>query len=96
MRALQIAKDIVSVGELKVQASRLLRQINAGQRPLVITQHGKPAAVMLSPKDYDRLTARLDFIEAVEEGLRDVEAGRWIDDAALDAELDTILPPTDS
>jgi predicted transcriptional regulator len=48
---------------------------------------------MLSPKEYDRLTARADFVEAVEEGLRDVEAGRWIDDAALDAELDAIAPP---
>lgn len=95
MRALQIANDIVSVGELKVHASRLLRQIHDGQRPLVVTQHGRPAAVMLSPESYDHLTARLRFVEAVEEGLRDADAGRWIEDDALDAELDAILHPAD-
>jgi PHD/YefM family antitoxin component YafN of YafNO toxin-antitoxin module len=61
----------------------------------VVTQHGKPAAVMLSPESYDLLTARMRFVEAVGEGLRDADAGRWIEDNALDAELDAILPPVE-
>ena len=44
--------------------------------PVVVTQHGKPAGVLLSPKAFDELTERARFVTAVSEGLADAEAGR--------------------
>ena len=93
MRPIQLANDIVSVGELKVQAARLLKRIHQDRRPIVITQHGKPAAVMLAPEDFDRLAEHARFVSAVREGLSDSEKGKLVDDADLDAELEAAIGP---
>ncbi|MCX7014860.1 MAG: type II toxin-antitoxin system Phd/YefM family antitoxin [Candidatus Sumerlaeota bacterium] len=93
MKPIQLATDVVSVGELKVQAARLFKRIHQDRRPIVITQHGKPAAVLLAPEDYDRLAEQTRFIEAVRQGLSDSEAGRVIADSELDADIDAVLGP---
>jgi prevent-host-death family protein len=88
MKPLQIADDIVPLARFKVQASQLLRRLHQAQRPLVITQNGLPAGVLITPQEYDRLSEHDRFLEAVERGLADSEAGRLIDDEELAAELD--------
>jgi prevent-host-death family protein len=76
MRALKVAEDIVPVGEFKGQAARWLRHVAESGQPVVITQNGKPAGVLVSPSEYDRLTERQRFLESVALGLADAEAGR--------------------
>lgn len=93
MRALQIQDDIIPIGEFKTHASRILRQMRSSGRPIVITQNGKPAGVLMSASDFDRLTARERFVAAVNEGLADSVAGRVISDDALTAELDRLGGP---
>lgn len=88
MKPIQIAEDIVPLAELKAHASRLFRQLREDQRPLVITQNGKPAAVLITPEEFDRIGERARFVEAVREGLADSDAGRLIDDEQLGQELD--------
>ena len=87
MKPVQIAEDIVPLADFKARASRLFRQLRREQRPVIITQNGKPAAVLITPEELDRIQERERFIEAVREGLADSEAGRLIDDSELDAEL---------
>ncbi len=55
MRAIKLAEDIVSLARFKAQASQLFRQLRREQRPLVITQNGRPAAVLITPQEFDRL-----------------------------------------
>ncbi|MDQ3299407.1 MAG: type II toxin-antitoxin system Phd/YefM family antitoxin, partial [Myxococcota bacterium] len=56
-------------------------------RPLVITLNGKPAAVVMSPHEYDRITYQARFLLSIERGLADVDAGRVIDDDELGRRL---------
>jgi prevent-host-death family protein len=93
MKDLKISEDILPVGQFKTHASRVIRRLQATKRPFVITQNGKPAAVLLTPAEFDRLNEHAHFLEAVDEGLRDSAAGRVIDDAALTRELDEVLGP---
>ena len=88
MKTLHISEDILPLAKFKTQASEVLRRLHTAQRPIVITQNGKPTAVMITPEEFDRLTEQTRFHEAVEEGLADAEAGRLIDDDALSGELD--------
>jgi prevent-host-death family protein len=73
---MRVAEDIVPVSEFKAKAAEWLRRIGEDSGTLVITQNGKAAAVVLSPRAYDELTERLRFVQAVEAGLEDVRAGR--------------------
>ncbi len=93
MRPIQIAEDIVPLADLKARASRLFRQIREQQRPVIITQNGKPAAVLITPEEFDRLSERDRFLAAVDEGLADADAGRLVDDEELGAELDAAFGP---
>jgi prevent-host-death family protein len=70
------AEDIIPVSDFKAQAAELLRRVCSTGQPLVITQNGKAAGVLLSPAEFDRLNDRARFVAAVEEGLADDEAGR--------------------
>lgn len=84
---LYVAEDIIPIGEFKTQAARLLKQVARTSRPLVITQNGRPAGVMLSPAEYDRLCAREHFLASVAAGVVDAEQGRVTDTDALRARL---------
>ena len=95
MKSLHISEDILAIGEVKEQLSRVLRQLHETQRPIVVTQNGRPAAVLITPDDFDRLRELDQFLDAVHEGLADSEAGRVIDDASLTAELDAALDSPD-
>ena len=57
----------------------------------IITQKGRPAAVLLSPEEFDRLTYRERFPAAVREGLADAEAGRVVFDRDLDEAVEREL-----
>lgn len=76
MRTLKVSEDVVPVGQFKAEATKWLARANQTGQPLVITQNGRPAAVMLSPAEYDRLTERERFLRSVEAGLADADAGR--------------------
>ena len=91
MSKIQISEDILPLGQFKTQASQLLKKINQDNRAVVITQNGKPAAVMLSPNEYDRLNNQCQFLAAMQEGLNDEQSGRIIEDDALDSLLDSNL-----
>ena len=88
MKTLQVAQDIIPVGTFKAHASQLIRRLRTEHRPIVITQNGKPAAVLVTPEEFDRLRDYDRFLEAVRTGLGDSEAGRVISDEDLDADLD--------
>lgn len=65
----------------------MLHEVQSSHRPLVITQNGKAAAVLISPSDFDLLTEQARFVDAVQRGLVDVQTGRLVSDEDLDKEL---------
>ncbi len=76
MKPLRVAENIVPVSEFKAKAAEWLQRLSENGEPVVITQNGKAAGVLLAPGVYDALTERIRFIGAVEKGLEDVESGR--------------------
>ncbi|MBK8219067.1 MAG: type II toxin-antitoxin system Phd/YefM family antitoxin [Myxococcales bacterium] len=88
---LQVAEDIVPIGELKAHLSEKIRGLRSRQRPLVVTQNGKAAAVMRSPEEFDRLTTEARLVAAIHEGLADLDAGRVLTDEDVGRRLDARL-----
>ena len=78
MKPIHIAEDIVPLSQFKTQASRILERMKGSNAVVVITQNGKPAAVVMTPGEFDRLRDEERFREAVQEGLEDERAGRLI------------------
>ncbi len=74
-RTFQVAQDIIPIAELKAKLSEVVRGLDARPRPLVITLNGKPAAVVMSPREYDRMAYRERVMSSVADGLADAAAG---------------------
>ncbi|MBC7543646.1 MAG: type II toxin-antitoxin system Phd/YefM family antitoxin [Candidatus Sericytochromatia bacterium] len=73
---MRVSENFVPVSEFKAQAADWLRKANESGAPIVVTQNGKPAGVLLSPQAFDALTERARFVEAIDAGLADADAGR--------------------
>ena len=87
MKTLSVATGIVPIAEFKSGISKWFKEVRESGNPLVITQKGKPAGVLLSPQEYDALVYRRDFLDSVERSLEDVRAGRYLDTQTVRAAL---------
>jgi len=88
MKQINISNDIVPVAEFKVQISKYLNNIRSTGRPMVITQNGKPAGVLLSPDDFDELVYQKSLIESISRGLSNIKNGNIFSTDELRAELE--------
>jgi prevent-host-death family protein len=79
MRDVNVAEGIVPLGEFKAKAAQILRELGDSNEPLIITQNGRPAAVMLSPAAFEEVRERQRLLEAVAEGIADLDEGRVVD-----------------
>ncbi|MCF6270744.1 MAG: type II toxin-antitoxin system Phd/YefM family antitoxin [Melioribacteraceae bacterium] len=75
MNSISIANDIIPVGKFKTDLAKYLTEINTKRNSLIITQNGKPAGVLISPSEFDRLNYTNDFLSSLSEGLKDSEKG---------------------
>lgn len=89
------AEDIVPSSEFDTDLSEIVGVVRQRGRPLVITENGKPAVVVLAPDDFDALTYHSRVVAAVQRGLADVEAGRVFSDEEVGRELERQFGPLD-
>jgi len=87
MKIIQFAKDIVPIGAFKAQAATWLDKLRTSGSPIVITQNGRPAGILLSPVEFDRLQEKELFFESIAKGLADAEADRVMDSSELKRRL---------
>jgi prevent-host-death family protein len=64
------------VTTLKRKASELLADIGKDGAPILITQHGLPAAYLVDVAAYDALQQRIGLLEGIARGEKAVEDGR--------------------
>jgi len=87
MKPITLSQNVVSLSDFKNKASKMVNEIRSSRRPVVITQNGKAAAVLISPSDYDLFSEQMRFVESVKRGLEDVKDGRILSDDDLSKEL---------
>jgi prevent-host-death family protein len=76
MKPISITNDIVPIAEFKAGISRWFKSLKSTGHPLIITQNGKPAGVLLSPSDYDELVYKKSFLDSIGRGIADAESGK--------------------
>ena len=91
MKAVQIAKDIVPIAEFKAQSASWLERVRASGQPVVITQNGKPAGVLISPEEFDRIQHQnTEFVRSeIRAGEAAIAAGRLHSSEEVMAHLET-------
>jgi prevent-host-death family protein len=69
------------VTTLKRKATKILSQLQNEKAPILITQHGRPAAYLVDVKTYDELQRRLLVLQGIARGERAIEEGRTLSQA---------------
>jgi antitoxin YefM len=87
VKTISIKNDIVPIAEFKTSISKWFKSLQSTGHPVIITQNGKPAGVLLSPEDYDELVYRKAFLDSVGMGIADAESGRTYSAKELRAAL---------
>lgn len=70
------------VTTLKRRATEIIAELAEGQEPVLITQHGRPAAYLIDIQTYDGLQQRLTILEGIARGERAIEDGRIVSHVA--------------
>ena len=83
--------DIVPISDLRQDAAALLRQIRAGKRPLIITQRGRAAAVMISIEAFESAERERELLRILARGEREIAAGKGHSLSSVLAEADALL-----
>jgi len=76
---INLAQDIESLSNFKRNSVELLGRMRRSGRPVVLTINGKAELVVQDVESYQRLldlADRMETLEAIEAGLKDVDAGR--------------------
>ncbi len=83
--------NIVPITDLRQDATSIVNRVSAGEEPVVITQRGRAAAVMVSIEAYERSQRDLELLRLLARGEKEIEAGNGHDLDAVLAEADALL-----
>ena len=73
---MNISTDIKPITYLKSKTADLLKQINETHRPVIITQNGKPRAVLQDPKSYDNMRNAIGILKLISQGEEEIRNGK--------------------
>ena len=82
MIRLNLDEDVKPLSEFRANVTACMNQIRETRRPLVITQHGKAAAVLLGVAEYERLMQKMEVLEDIRQAEDQLAQGRGVPHAA--------------
>ena len=78
MKRLRVEQDIQPLSAFRSNAAKLIGQVQANKRALVLTQRGRSAAVVLDASEYDRLIEELELLQDVHLANNQIAAGKAV------------------
>ncbi len=79
MKPIRPNQDIQPVSEFRKRISAFIEQVQESKRPLVLTQRGHSAAVVLDVEEYDRLVDELETMRDIQRASEQLANGEGID-----------------
>ncbi len=86
--------NIVPITDLRQDATAIVKRVSASGQPVVITQRGRAAAVMVSMEAYQHSQHELELLRVLARGEKEIEAGKGYDLDPVLAEADSLLKET--
>jgi prevent-host-death family protein len=74
-------EDVRPLSEFRANAAAFVNQVRDTRRPLIITQHGRSAAVLLDVKAYEDLVEHAELLHDVKMAETQIAEGKYIEHA---------------
>ena len=81
--------NILPVSDLRQNAAKVLKKLRNNQDPIIITQRGRAAAVIIGVEAYEKSEHEKEILRLLAKGEKEIESGEGYD-------LDTVLSEADS
>jgi prevent-host-death family protein len=83
--------NIIPVSDLRQDAAKVLKKLRNTKEPLIITQRGRAAAVMIGVDAYEKSEHEKELLRLLARGEREIEIGEGYDLDIVLAEADSLL-----
>lgn len=83
--------NIVPVSDLRQDAAKILKQVRDSREPIVITERGRAAAVILSVEAFEQAERDRELLRLLAKGEKEMETGEGHDLDSILAEADALL-----
>jgi prevent-host-death family protein len=74
--AIDLDRDIRPVSDFRTHASAVLKEVQRSGRPVVLTQHGRSAAVLVDVKTYQDMVEAIEVLKDIVKSRADFAEGR--------------------
>ena len=82
---------VIPITDLLQDAAVVLKRLRKGKEPIVITQRGRAAAILLSIEEYERARQEREILELLVRGDKEIANGDGHELADVMAEADSIV-----
>jgi antitoxin YefM len=79
MSSIRVSQDIRPLSEFRANAAAFVQHVRQTRRPLVLTQRGRGAAVLLDIAEYERLVERAELLEDIATAEEQIATGQGIE-----------------
>lgn len=92
MGRVDLRQDLKPLSEFRANAAAVIAQVRHTKRPVVLTQHGRSAAVLLDVDEYEALLERVELLQDVQTAERQLAADQGIGHEDAEARVFSRLP----
>ncbi|WP_446010687.1 type II toxin-antitoxin system Phd/YefM family antitoxin [Candidatus Electrothrix sp.] len=78
MQRLRVDQDIRPMSEFRTGIASFFKQVQETKRPLVITQHGKGAAVLLDVGEFEAMQEKLELLQDIQISVSQINNGEGV------------------
>ena len=78
MQRVILDEDIKPMSEFRAHTASCIHQVQNSKRPVVITQHGKSAAVLIDVSEFESMSQRLELLEDIAMGEAMIDEGKGL------------------
>lgn len=72
---ISISNDIEPLSEFRKKSADFVKRLKKEKQPIVLTQHGKSAAVLMDVSEYERISKKMEMLEDLLEAKQQAEQG---------------------
>ena len=78
MQRIKFDEDIRSMTEFRTGIASFLKQVRETKRPLIITQRGKGAAVLLDVAEYEAMIQKIELLQDIQTSISQIDNGEGV------------------
>ena len=83
--------NILPISDLRQDAANILKRLRENNEPIIITQRGRAAAVIIGVEAYEKSEDDKEILKLLAKGEKEIEIGEGYDLDTVLAEADLIL-----